>query len=262
MSISIVNGNRGTATEKIADQTLTLTPNADLSAGNYALLAVVIDNVSTGEGETDDVSVTDDGPNANWAKLREQTEANTAALSGVTIALFLAELGSALTTLNTVSIALSASATAKGAGLAELSAAVGFRIIQSAAGANGTNGAAQTGYSVALAGLTNIEGLFIGVAGAEEELDTAVTLDTAYSEIGFGSIGSGAGGANITNVRARVGTLAATSAGDTFDQTGLTSADRATLLIRLEEEATPEPPGPSAETSAMRRTRKGRRITW
>lgn len=239
MAISIVNGNRGTATEKTSDQTLTLTPNGDLAAGNYALLAVVIDNTSTSEGQTTDLSVTDNGPGATWVRLREQTEANTAALTGVTCALFMAHLRYPLTTAHTVSIAIAANSTAKGAGLAELSVAAGSQLIEPASGDTGANAPATTTYSVALAGFSNIPCLYVGMAAAEEELDTAVTLDAAYTALGFGSIGSGTGGANITNVRARVGTLANTSTGDTFNQTGLTSADRATILVRLEEYTPP-----------------------
>lgn len=235
MAISIVNGNRGTATEKVSDTSLTLTPSANLGSGNYALLVVVIDNVGTGEGATTDVSVTDNGPGATWTRLEERTEANTAAGTGVTIALFLAKLNSALTTSHTITITCSAASTAKGAGLAELSCGAGAQIVKSASGGTGSNGAASTSYSVALSSLTNVAGLYIGVAGAEEELDTAVTLDAAYTEIGFGSIGSGTAGANATNVRARVGTLANTSTGDTFNASSLTSADRATIIVRLEE---------------------------
>ena len=235
MTISIVNGNRGTATEKTSDQTLALTPSGDLARGNFALLAVVIDNPATSEGETAHLSVSDT-KGLTWTKLREQTEANTAALTGVTCALFLAMCDSAgLTTSDTISIALGTAATAKGAGLAELSAGVLKRIVLSAAGANGSNGAAATSYSVALSGLTNVAGLYVGMAAGEEEVDTAVTLDAGYAGIGFGSIGSGVAGVATSNVRARVGTLANTSAGDTFDASGLTSSDRATILVRLEE---------------------------
>jgi hypothetical protein len=235
MAISIVSGNRGTATEKVSDQTLAITPLANFAVGNYALLALVIDNTGAGEGVTTDLSVTDTAGNT-WIKLREQTESNTTALTGVTCALFLALNTNGLTTGTTINIAIAANSTAKGAGLAELSAAAGFALVLSASGANGSNGAAATTYSVALSGLTNIPGMYIGVTAAEEEVDTAVTLDAAYGEIGFGSINSGTGGLGTSNVRARVGTLSNTSTGDTFDNTGLTSAERATILVRLEEQ--------------------------
>lgn len=234
MAISIVSGNRGTATEKTADQTLSLAPSAALAAGNYGLLAVVVDNVGTAEGETAHVSVTD-SQGHTWTRLREQTEANTAAGTGVTCALFLAKLTNGLGTGDTISIALTANATAKGAGLAELSVAAGKTLVLSAGGANGSNGAAATSYSVALASLANVPGLYVGMAACENEVDAACTLDSGYTALAFGSVGSGTAGAADSNVRARVGTLANTSTGDTFDATGLTSADRATILVRLEE---------------------------
>lgn len=235
MAISVTNGNRGTATEKTSDQNLTLTPSGTLAAGNYALLAVVIDNTSSSAGQTTAISVADNGPGATWTRLREQTQATSAALDGVSCALFLAYLGTSLTTSHTVTISLTASATAKGAGLAELSCAAGKYIALSASGTNGSNAAASTSYSVALSGLTSVAGLYVGMSSAEDELDSAVTLDTAYTEIGFGSIGSGTSGLNATNVRARVGYLSNTSTGDTFDASSLTSDDRATILVRLEE---------------------------
>lgn len=239
MTISIVNGNRGTATEKISDQTLALIPSGNFTVGNYALLAVAIDNTGAGEGQTDDVSVTDT-PGNPWTKLREQTESNTTALTGVTCALFLAEITVGLTTGDTINIALAANSTAKGAGLAELSVDGGNFLEESAGGSNGSNAAAATTYSVALIGLTNVAGLYVGMSAAEEEVDAAVTLDAAYSALAFGSLGSGTGGVPTSNVRARVGTLAETSTGNTFDAT-VNAADRATILARLEEVT---PPGP------------------
>ena len=106
MAISVVNAVRGTASEKpgAADTSITLTPSGNLAAGNYALLGVVTDNASTSEGQTTNISVSDNGPGAVWIKLREQTEANTAAGTGVSCALFLARLPSALTTSHTVTV--------------------------------------------------------------------------------------------------------------------------------------------------------------
>jgi len=231
MTIAIVSGNRGTAGHKSSGTSLTLTPSAALAVGNYGLLAVVVDNVGTAEGETDDVSVTDTNGNT-WIKLREQTEANTAALSGVTCALFLAELNAELNGTDTVTIALTANATAKGAGLAELSST--DPLVLSTGGANGTNEVAGTSYSVALSGLTSVAGLYVGMTAAENE--TGVVLDTAYTELAFAEIGSGTAGGSATNVIAHVGTLANTSTGDTFDAT-VAGSDRATILVRLEEVA-------------------------
>src|SRR5688500_7146077 len=123
MAISIVNGNRGNFTHKTASTTWDVSPSGNLATGNYALLAVVCDNPGTAEGITSGISVTDTNGNT-WLRLREQTEANTAAGTGVSIALFISSrLTEALTTSDVITITFSASVTAKGAGLAELSAA-------------------------------------------------------------------------------------------------------------------------------------------
>lgn len=235
MAITVVNPQRGTATEKVSDQTLTLNPNANLAAGNWGLLAVVIDNTGAGEGETNDLSVTDNLGHT-WVKLREQTESNTTALTGVTCALFLAKLTSGLLTTDTISIALAAAATAKGAGLSELAAAAGYDIVLSASGANGSNAAAATTYSVALSGLTNVAGLYVGLAAAEGEALADVTADAAYTALNTG-FGSGSVGIGTSNVIATNASLLNTSTGDTYDNTGLNSSDRATILVRLQESA-------------------------
>lgn len=244
---TLVSGARGTASEKVSDQTLALTPTGTLTVGNYGLLFVVIDNVDTSEGETTDISASDTGVNL-WQRIREQTEANTAALTGVTCAVLVAEITTELTVADTINIALVTNSTAKGAGLAEISVGAGKQLTTEH---NGSNAAAATTYSVALSGLANEARLYIGMAAAEEELDTAVTLDAAYAEIGFGSIGSGVAAANTTNVRARVGTLSETSTGQTFDNTGLTSADRATILIGLGEEDIPIPPPATSQDALL-----------
>lgn len=243
MAISIVNGNRGNVNEKTSATSLALTPSAELARGNYALLAVVVDNVDTAEGETAKVSVSDT-QNLNWAKLREQTEANTAALTGVTVALFLAPLDKAgLGTGDTITITLSANATAKAAQLSELSAAAGKKIVLSTGGANGSNAAAATSYSVALAGLTNVAGLYVGISAAENEVTTAATKDAGYATLGA-ALSDGTAGNADTNVWANIATLANTSTGDTFDASSLTSSDRATILVRLEEADIPIPTRP------------------
>jgi hypothetical protein len=236
VAIAIVSGNRGTATEKTSDTSLVLTPSAALAAGNYGLLAVVVDNVGTVEGETATVSVTD-SQGHTWTRLREQSQGTTA-LAGVTCALFLAPLTNGLGTGDTITITLTANGTAKGAGLAELSVGAGNTLELSTGGANGTNEAAATSYSVALSGLTSVAGLYVGMTAAENE--TGVALDTAYTELAFGEIGSGIAGGSATNVIAHVGTLANTSTGDTFDAS-VAGADRATILIRLEEAAAAGP---------------------
>jgi fibronectin-binding autotransporter adhesin len=233
LAISIVSTNRGVATAKVAAATLAITPSANFTSGNWAMLGVVWDAVAAENGPTTRLSVTDNGPGATWTRLAEQTR-GAAGLDGVTVALFLAKLNSALTTGHTVTITNTLSTgVAKAAGLAELSSS--GTIVLSTSGANGANAAASTAYSVALSGLTSVAGLYVGIAAAEEELTTAVTVDASYTAIFAASINSGTGGVNASNVIASAGTLANTSTGDTFDRTGLTSSDRAAILVRLEE---------------------------
>lgn len=237
MAISVVSANRGTATEKVSDTSLTLTPSANLSSGNYAILGVVADNGSTSEGNTNDISASDNGPGATWTKLYERTEANTAALTGCTVALFMAQLSSNLTTSHTITITFANAATAKGAGLAELS---GSNVVLSTSGATGANVTANATGTATLSSLTSVAGLYIGLGGAEEELSTAVTPDAAFTTLFGGTIGSGTSGANLTNVIGQAGYRAETSTGRSYvvGADG-TAADRATLIVRLEEGSAP-----------------------
>lgn len=243
MAISIVSGNRGNVNEKVSDTSLALVPTAGLARGNYALLAVVVDNPGAGEGATTYVSVSDT-QGLTWTLLHEQTEANTAALTGVTVALFLAPLDKAgLGTGDTITVTLTANATAKAAQLSELSAAAGKKIVLSTGGAAGSNAPASVSYSLALAGLTSVAGLYVGISAAENEVTTAATKDAAYTTLGA-ALSSGIAGNADTNVWANVATLANTSTGDTFDAAALTSSDRATILVRLEEVDLPIPTRP------------------
>jgi hypothetical protein len=232
VTIAVVSTNRGSGTEKTSDTSLTVTPLATMTAGNYGLLGVVIDNIATTSGQTTDISVADTQGHI-WTRLREHTQTAGVALDGVAAGLFLARLTNGLTTSDTVTVTLSANATAKGARLAELSVD-GGNILQLEAGESNA-AAASTSYSVTLSGLASQPYIFVGLAAAEDELLGTVTLDTGYTAFGGTVFGSGTGGANITNVVALDGYLLATATGDTFDNTGLTSADRVTLLVALEE---------------------------
>ena len=166
MAISLVSGARGTATNKTSNQSLALTPSGNLAAGNYGLLAVVLDNVDAASGATSNVSAAD-SLGRPWPKLYERSMATAGALDGVTCALFLCYLPYWLTTSQSVTATFTAASTAKGAGLAEFSCAAGYDIVLSASGSNGANAGASTSYSVALSGLTSVAGFYIGMAAAE-----------------------------------------------------------------------------------------------
>lgn len=233
MAITVVSNNRGESTEKIAGTTHIFTPSASLSAGNYGILFFVGDNVATSEGDTTEHSVTD-SQGHTWVRDREQTEANTAALTGVTCAVFRALLTNGLTTSDTITVTHTASCTAKGAALAEVSVGGGNTLEVDATDAG--HGVAQTSYSATVSGLSNIEHLYCGLIAAEDELVGHVTLDTAYTGMAGGTFGSGTAGVNASNVIASAGTLLNTSTGDTFDNTTSTS-DKAWILVAYKEVA-------------------------
>jgi hypothetical protein len=241
VAITVVSTSRGTASEKVSDQGLALVPSANFTADNYAILLTVWDAMAAETGATSRLSATDNGPLATWTPLIEWTQGG-GALDGVTAAIFLAHLTTALTTAHTISIASNANSTAKAAGVFEVNVGAGNVLELSASGAAATNAAASTSYSVTLSGLTSVPGIYVGFSCAEEELATAVTMDTAFTTLAAGTIGSGTAGVNTSNVIARAGYLQNTSTGDTYNATGLTSADRVTMLVRLEEATLPAGP--------------------
>lgn len=250
MAISVTNANRGTATEKVSDNSLTLTPSGTLATGSYGIAVIVFDNITAADGASTDAGTLTDTQSHTWTLDRGHRKGAAGALTGVDIAVFSAKLTNGLTTSDTLTWTLSGNSTAKGAGLAEVAVGAGNTLVSS--GVNGNAGAASTSYTITLGSLSNISHLWIGAPGAEEELGTAVTLDTAYTALFGGTIGSGTGGANATNVIAAPGYLIETSTTQTFDNSGLTSCDRATVLCAYEEQTAATTSLPLRANSTMR----------
>ena len=238
MAIAIVNANRGTGTDFVSGTSFGFSPTANFTAGNYAILVAVCDNVDTDEGVTTDLSITDSKGNT-WVKDREQTEANTAAATGVTVAVFHALMSSAVLTSDTVTLTVSSAVVAKGAGLFEVS--IGGGNVLSLASANGNNAAAGTSFSVAISGLTSKEYLWVGVPSAEASSSTGQADVAPGDGAGWPATvvcGTSAGAGATDNVIARPRTRISTTTTETFANAGpLTARDRATMLMAYEEVA-------------------------
>lgn len=235
MAISFPTANRGNAGEKVSDTTITLAPTGTIIAGRIALLGVIMDNSGTTAGATTTLSVTDDsGSGDTWVRDKEQTQTAGTALDGCTIGLFRCHRTADLTTLHTITVTNTANSTAKGVGLAECQVGAGNTI--SVVGSDATNAAAATSYSVTVGSLSNVSHAYVAISGAEEEVGTAVTKDAAFTQnLGNGTITSGTAGVNTSNVVGLFCALIETSTTQTYDNSGLTSADRATLLVAYEE---------------------------
>jgi hypothetical protein len=232
MAITIPNVNRGSFGDKVSGTTLSGAP-LTISAGLYGIAYAVCDNIATTDGPSTNLSISD-SQGHTWVRLREENSSAGAAADGVVIGIYMALLTNGLDNgTDTITLTVSSAAIAKGFQL--FSAQVGGGNTLALAAGNATNGALSSSYSVAISSLASKEYLFVGVAGAEEEVSTAITTDTGYTVLGIGTIGSGTAGAANTNVIARGGYLITTATGDTFDNTGLSAADRATLLVALEE---------------------------
>ena len=192
LTITKVSGNVGVSSEKTSDTSLGLTLGAGVSVpvGHFLMLAAVVDNhtdTSPG-GNSTYLSVTDTKANT-WNRLIEQATNSSAALEGIIAGLYLCKVTTVLTTGDIITITVPAASTAKAMGLVEYDVGVGNDMVPVATAGAVANGA--TSYSVPITGLPSGDYLFIGFSAVEGEVDAAVDLDSAYAEIGLGSIGSG-----------------------------------------------------------------------
>jgi hypothetical protein len=91
MAITVV-GSLGTNGNASNNTTVTLSPNANLLAGDWIVIDVASNNTSTVDGDNSEVSGVTDTRGNPWQKLGEWTNANGAAGSGVTTSLWMTQV--------------------------------------------------------------------------------------------------------------------------------------------------------------------------
>lgn len=224
-------GQAGTASEKTSDTSLVFSPTNQLDAGNAAVLWVAIDNISTADGVTSDVSASDSKGNT-WTKIREQTETEAGvALDGATGALFMCRgIATTILTSDTITISLSGNSTAKGAVVWEYSLAANMQLtLEQVVFTSGSGDVA----SISVTSLPSREYLLVHLIAMENI--TALTEDADYTEI---TETGPTGGAGDTNVTVSGGWRIATLTTDTIDAATTPDREHVQFLAALYETST------------------------
>ncbi len=227
----------GSAQEKVSDTAITLSiAGAPKGAvGDVFVVAVAFDNIATADGETADVTVTDDRGNS-YVRAKEFQNGNGAAGAGAGVAIFY----SILTTgaVNTITATFGSAVTAK--------AMSGRHFTKtdpdaSLAGSTAQADDAVDPSAITLSGLASQQYLWVHTLAGEGPDTDAYTWDADYSQ--FGGIGT-TGGADDTNMHIRSGFRIFTGIGDTVDVTSDTAdRDYAQVFVALREGlgAAPQP---------------------
>jgi len=107
-------GTLGAAADKTAATTVALTTSAAADAGNYVVVVVAIDNTSTTDGETSEVSSISDSAGGNtWTKLKEWCNSQGANNGGATCSIWGSVLTNTIASGGTITANLANSKTAK-----------------------------------------------------------------------------------------------------------------------------------------------------
>ncbi|OGY90732.1 MAG: hypothetical protein A3B31_03665 [Candidatus Komeilibacteria bacterium RIFCSPLOWO2_01_FULL_53_11] len=201
---------RGSATLSGTGSSLAVSPDSNLTVGKIVIAAVVSDNEDTADGATTLHTVSDTHGHT-WTKVFEETETDGAADDGSTTSLWWTKVQTAITTSDSITLALGTSKSDALIALVEVSIAAGATV--AAVSPSPTHSASGTSLSDSLSSLTSRQYLFFGLFGAEGE-DTAKTPIANYTE--RHDLVSTTAGQAPTNVQMHVGTRILTGTGDTW----------------------------------------------
>lgn len=225
-------GNIGRNNSTTAGLTLTVTAAAQLDAGNLGILAIAVDNQSTTDGNTSEISTVVDTALNTWTKLREFCNSQGASNAGATVSVWytIADANLPITT-GVVTITLANSKTSKAATIREFTIGAGNTISLAGQTDLATDGAANPG-SMTISGLSNQEYLFFrGIAG-EINAQIVVTPTTGFAAIQRSEADTGTGGTSVTaDGEWRI----LTDTSSTSNPTGTTSADHASTFLAIQE---------------------------
>ena len=217
---------RGSATEKVSDTTISVSPSANLTVGKVVIVQCATDNDSTAvsDGSSTRHSLADSQGNT-WVKIAEYTDADGTAASGVTISLWRTVITTQIGTGNTITLTCSSAVTNKIISLFEATVGTKSTIAVEAVGVG------QSAITATLSGMTSREYLLVGFGGSEGN-DNAKTADADYTERFDLRTGSGTAATEIcTHVQTRIATLT----GDTCTSTGWTNTNPIFLLAAIYE---------------------------
>jgi hypothetical protein len=219
----------GSASDKTAGPSVAFTVNQTVAAGKYVVVAIGVDNQSSTDGNTSEVSSVADSVGGNtYTKLREFCNSQGGSNSGATVALFGCVLVNGLTNTSVITATLANSKTASAITAQAYSIGAGATIsIEGTPQDTATDGAAPSG--ITLSGLSSREYLF--VLATASETDSSAGSVTSYT-LNHAETGGGGG---ASNMGARLATRVLTGTGDTPTLVSFPSADHASIFLALKE---------------------------
>jgi hypothetical protein len=219
--------HRGSANNKTAGTTISVSPDATLSSDALVVLRFVSDNQSGSAGSDASVSCSDDMGNV-WNVPESWTKTAGGAADGVTGSIIWSVLDTAIATTDEITVTFS-NVPAKAVGIDEWS--VGTTDIQ-VEGTAGKAGATTDAVALDLAGLTSREYLIYTNVGYEYAAGNWETEDTDYTSLTeFGTAGGGPTG----NVQSWGAYRIVTATSDQYDGQSKVALDWATVMVAFYE---------------------------
>lgn len=213
--------------------------NFPVVVGSIVIVAIAIDNRSTADGATSDVTSVSDARGNLYVKAGEQTNTvGGAAADGATISVWYSKITTQLENNDTVTTTYSGNVTAK--------ACVLLRVVADALSAIAIDGTVQTlnndnadAGSMSISGLTSREHFYLRAIASETDVATVASATSGYSAAQASN--SGTGGSEKGHMSLSLEHIVETSTGSTSDPTMTdTTADRASLFMAFYQ--IPKPP--------------------
>lgn len=239
-------GSLGTNQEKTSDTSLVLTTTADLTAGEFGVIGLALDNINTTDADHSEITGVVDSAGNTWAKLAEYTNGNGAAASGATVSVWGVVAGSTLASGGTITVTTSANTTAKCIFGHRFTIGAGNDVEVAGSATPVANDGADAA-SISIAGLSSQEYLWVHVIAIEAtQLASSYAEDADYTS--FANIGT-TGGGGATNMSVYGGYRIMTGTGDTVD-VGTAARNSVQVFIALREVSGSivEPAGQTSET--------------
>ena len=230
-----VDGNGGTGVSTSSDTTLAFAPTVTLEVGKVVLCAVALDNTTTTDGTTSEISgIADTGSNT-WAFLGAFRNGNAGAAAGAQVELWKSKITTQLTTGSTVTITFANTITSKAATLLEVSVGSGNSLQSAGTIQTLAEDADANPASMAHTSLSNKEYLFIRAIAVEGRNNTFASPTSSYTALELAEADSGSA---ATSMQVMGEYRILTGTGDTSDPGSIGgNGDCANLFFALEEYA-------------------------
>lgn len=236
MAIAVSSLTGGGNNKTAGTSFTTAAPGSGAAVGEVIIFAVALDNTSTTDGQTSEVTSVTDSAGNTYVKLGEFCNGQGSAAAGAVISVWMALVTTAFTgSVDTFTVNLANSVTAKAWTARAFTVGAGNSLRLAGTLQTLADDGADPG-SMTISGLTSKEYLFVRASAGESNSTTGWTATNYTNFLG----GQTSGGGAATNMLVRASYRVLTATGDTLDPS-LASADWASVYFALEE-YTPGPP--------------------